>query len=197
MSFAINRPFTLYFVRHGATDLNLKGLRCGGDLDIPLAGVGCEQAFLLAEEIARKGLAIEEIVASQLIRSRQTALIISSVLGDLPVEIDALLNERRLGEWNGRPIADTEGLIMNKVPPPGGETEDEFSARVERALESLRPRLERKLLVVSSRGVGRIMNALLGGRDRLQVANGEVVEFSGVPCASGGHELRVVRLLQV
>jgi hypothetical protein len=49
---------------------------------------------------------------------------------------------------------------------------------------------------VSSRGVGRILNTLLGGEGRLAVSNGEVIEFSIVAADAGGHILRVNRPLQ-
>jgi len=196
MTFRIDRPFTFYFVRHGVTDLNFRGLRCGGDMDIPLKDLGCDQAYLLGKQIAELRLGIERIVASDLIRTRQTALIMSGVLGGIPVETDPLLNERHLGEWNGKPIAENEQLLAKGVTPPGGESEAQFTDRITRALEKLRAQLDRRLLVVSSRGVGRIVNTVMGGEGRLAVANGEVVEFSGVPDGAG-FRLRVHRPHQV
>ena len=181
----VERPFTFFFVRHGVTDLNFQGLRCGGDIDVPLMDMGCDQAFLLAKQIQHMDLGIGLIVASDLQRTRQTALIISGVLGGVAIEVDALLNERRLGEWNSRPIEETEADLARKVTPPGGESEAEFTARISKALDKLVPRLERRPLVVSSKGVGRVFNHVLGGEGRLLVANGEVVEFSGAPSASG------------
>ncbi len=197
MPFDIDRAFTFYFVRHGVTDLNFRGLRCGGDMDIPLKDLGCDQAYLLGKQIAQLGLGIERIVASDLIRTRQTALIMSGVLGGIPVETEPLLNERHLGEWNGKPIAENEQMLKDGMTPPGGESEAEFTARITRALEKLRPKLASRILLVSSRGVGRIVNSVMGGEGRLAVANGEVVEFSGVPAAQGGFELKVHRPHQV
>jgi len=52
-----------------------------------------------------------------------------------------------------------------------------------RALEALGPYLDRRPLVVSSKGVGRVFNILLGGQGRMQVGNGEIVEFVVVPGA--------------
>lgn len=193
MTFSIDRAFTLYFVRHGITEQNLKGLRCGGDVDVPLTDIGCDQAYLLAKQIKLMDLEIGVIVSSSLIRAWQTALIISGVLGGIAVETESLLNERRLGEWNGRPIAETEELLSQNVTPPGGESEAEFTERITGALERLRPRLDRRPLVVSSKGVGRIVNTALGGQGRLAVANGEVVQFAVTREPTGGFALRVVR----
>ena len=176
MPYKPDRPFTLYFVRHGITEPNFRGFRCGGDLDLPMMDIGCDQAYLLAKQIERMNLRIGIIIAGSLMRTRQTAAIISSVLGMVPVEVDPLLNERRLGQWNNRPIAETEEMLARKVTPPGGESEDQFTARVAMALDNLRPFLDRRPLLVSSKGVGRVLNTILGGQERMQVGNGEIVE---------------------
>ena len=192
MTYQADRPFTLYFVRHGITEPNFRGFRCGGDLDIPMMDIGCDQAYLLAKQIDKMNLHIGAIIAGSLLRTRQTASIIGGVLGDVPLIIEPLLNERRLGEWNNRPIADTEELLARRITPPGGESEDEFTARVSEALERVRPYFERRPLLVSSKGVGRVINSLLGGTERMTVGNGEIVEFSVAPHA-GQNELRVAR----
>jgi len=195
MTYQADRPFTMFFVRHGATEPNFRGFRCGGDLDIPLMDIGCDQAYLLAKQIEKMNLRIGVIVAASLIRTRQTASIISGVLGNTPVEVEPLLNERRLGHWNNRPIAETEEQLAARVTPPGGESEDEFSARMKLALDSLGPYLERRPLLVSSKGVGRVMNSILGGQGRMQVGNGEIVEFA-VARDAGQSTLRVSRPYQ-
>jgi probable phosphoglycerate mutase len=173
-----DRPFTLFFVRHGVTEPNFRGYRCGGDLDIPLMDIGCDQAYLLAKHIEKMNLRIGVIVTGTLIRTRQTSSIISGVLGNVPIEIDPLLNERRLGQWNNRPIAETEEQLASGMTPPGGESEADFRTRVGDALANLQPLLDRRALVVSSKGVGRVLNSLLGGQGRMQVGNGEIVEFA-------------------
>ena len=178
MTYVPDRGFTLYFVRHGVTEPNFRGCRCGGDLDVPLMDIGCDQAFLLAKQIEKMNLGIGVIVTGSLIRTRQTASIISGVLGNTPVEVEPLFNERHLGQWNNRPIADTEDLLRAKVTPPGGESEGDFAKRLELALDGLKPYLDRKPLLVSSKGVGRVLNDILGGQDRMQVGNGEIVEFN-------------------
>lgn len=187
-----DRPFTLYFVRHGITEPNFRGFRCGGDLDLPMMDIGCDQAYLLAKQIEKMNLRVGVILSGTLLRTRQTASIISGVLGMIPVELEPLLNERRLGQWNNRPIAETEEPLKRGVTPPGGESEEQFTARVSLAFENLRPHLERRPLLVSCKGVGRILNGLLGGTDRIAIGNGEIVEFAVTPQA-GQLSLRVTR----
>jgi probable phosphoglycerate mutase len=187
-----DRPFTLFFVRHGITEPNFRGFRCGGDLDIPMMDIGCDQAYLLAKQIDKMNLRIGVIISGSLIRTRQTASIVSGVLGTVPVEIEPLLNERRLGQWNNKPISDTEDMLKRNVTPPGGESEEQFESRIALAFEHLRPHLEKRPLIVSSKGVGRVLNTLLGGTERMSVGNGEIVEFSVAPQA-GQPSLRVTR----
>ena len=196
MTYQADRPFTLYFVRHGVTEPNFRGFRCGGDLDLPLMDIGCDQAYLLAKQIEKMNLRIGVIITGSLIRTRQTASIISGVLGNIPVEVEALFNERHLGQWNNRPIAETEELLAAKVTPPGGEAEEEFTHRISAAMDNLRPHFDRRPLLVSSKGVGRVMNALLGGQGRMQVGNGEIVEFA-VQRDHGAQVLKIARPHQV
>jgi probable phosphoglycerate mutase len=197
MTYRPDQPFTLFFVRHGVTEPNFKGLRCGGDLDVPLLDIGLDQAYLLAKQIRAMDAGIGVIACGSLVRTRQTALIISGVLGGVPVEVEPLLNERHLGDWNNRPIAETEEALKRKETPPGGESEAQFTERVGRALANLAPLLARRPLLVSSKGVGRILNGLLGGEGRLQVGNGEIVEFDVRRDAAGRFALDVSRPHQV
>jgi probable phosphoglycerate mutase len=192
MTYHADRPFTIYFVRHGITEPNFRGFRCGGDLDLPMMDIGCDQAYLLAKQIEKMNLRIGVIVAGSLIRTRQTASIISGVLGTVPVEIEPLLNERRLGQWNNKPISETEDMLSRGVTPPGGESDEQFEARIALALDNMRQHFDRRPLLVSSKGVGRVLNSLLGGTERMTVGNGEIVEFS-VSQSVGEPALRVRR----
>ena len=175
------------FMRHGATAHNLQGLRCGGDLDVPLTDVGCRTVFEMACAMQERSMGWGVILCGTLLRTRQSALIISGVLRDLPIIGVPALNERHLGQWNGRPIKDTEALLASNQTPPGGEPEDAFVARVSQALSEIMRHRFQPPLVVSSKGVGRVLNSLLGGSGRLTVSNGELVVFTPQP--DGGVEL--------
>jgi probable phosphoglycerate mutase len=192
MTYQADRPFTFYFVRHGVTEPNFRGFRCGGDLDLPMMDIGCDQAYLLAKQIEKMNLRVGVIIAGSLLRTRQTASIISGVLGEIPIVVEPLINERMLGEWNNRPISETEEQLARKVTPPGGESEEDFTRRIATAMEHMRPYLDRRPLLVSSKGVGRIMNVLLGGQGRMQVGNGEIVEFN-VAREHSGMVLKIAR----
>lgn len=168
----------LLFVRHGATAPNLDGLRCGGDLDLPLTDRGRAQVAQVARTMRASGQPIDLIVASDLLRTRESADIIAALLGDVPIEIDALWRERALGSWNLRPIAENEHALRAGLLPPGGESNAAFSARIGRALERLLEHPQaRSPLLVGSKGVARVLGELLGAQPDAPVPNAGLLCF--------------------
>ncbi|MFB0841737.1 histidine phosphatase family protein [Paenibacillus oleatilyticus] len=89
---------TLGFIRHGTTEWNLAG-RMQGQMDTPLAEVGRVQAELLAKRLA--GESWDGIIASDLLRAKETALTISRLTGAPLLGLDARLRERAFGELEG------------------------------------------------------------------------------------------------
>lgn len=168
---------TLLFARHGATAPNLAGQRCGGDIDPPLAPQGREQALQLAEAVARLDAPPGLVITSDLLRARETAQIVSHVLGDIELQVMPTLRERSLGWWNLEPIADTEGPLARGETPPGGESADAFRHRIEQALQGLAPLLSRRVLLVGSKGVGRVLWASAGLPPRGPLDNAELVSL--------------------
>jgi probable phosphoglycerate mutase len=175
---------SFYFVRHGATEPNLRELRCGGDLDLPMSDLGREQARASADRILAMKIGVGLIVCGTLKRTREHAAILSKALGGVPIITEPLLDERHMGEWNLRSVADTEVLLKQGIAPPSGESEQAIVARVTAAFERFQMLLPLNPLVVSSRAVARVLNLLLGGSGRLNVANGEIVQFKTQPPVS-------------
>jgi 2,3-bisphosphoglycerate-dependent phosphoglycerate mutase len=170
-----SRP--LAFVRHGATEANLAGLRCGGDLDVPLTDLGRRQAAEAALRIRELRLPVGLIVTSALQRTTETAQIIGRVLGGTRVVVEPSFAERGLGSWNLRSIAETESALAAGDTPPGGESDAEFIGRIGAALESLRPCLDLQPLLVGSKGVARALRELLGLPRGVGPANGQLAHF--------------------
>jgi probable phosphoglycerate mutase len=171
----------LLFLRHGATALNAAGLRCGGDIDLPLNELGHRQAQLAAREIADRFPRLGVIVTSGLQRTRQTADIIARHQRD-PRAVEILVapafNERRLGQWNRLPVAETEAALAAGITPPGGESSAEFSQRIrEAAVDTLLPLLSRQVLLVGSKGVARVLGELAGAAPRSPLGNAEIAAF--------------------
>ena len=167
----------LIFVRHGATELNLAGLRCGGDLDVPLNELGRRQAAEAGQRIRALRMPVGVIVASHLQRTRETAEIIARQLQGVELMIEPAFAERHLGAWNMRSVADTETGLAERVTPPGGESSDEFLDRISGAVQTLLPRLEQQPLLVGSKGVARVLGELVGPPGRQGLANGELALF--------------------
>jgi len=172
-----NSLHRLLFVRHGATEPNLRGLRCGGDLDVALTDVGRLQAAEAAQRVLALGISVGVIVTSQLQRARESAEIISRLLHNVEVVIEPAFAERSLGEWNLRPVAQTQAALVSGVTPPGGESNADFLERIGAAVDSLLPRLDDQPLLVGSKGVARALGELLGLRGRQDISNGQLAHF--------------------
>jgi len=83
--------------RHGRTAWNATG-RFQGQQDIGLDDLGRRQAAAAAAELAR--LDVARIVASDLVRARDTAQALAELTG-LPVSTDPRLREIHVGTWAG------------------------------------------------------------------------------------------------
>ncbi len=177
----------LLFMRHGATALNAAGLRCGGDVDLPLIDLGHRQAWQAAEHLAAQRPRVGVIVVSALQRTRQTADIIGWALPGVEIVVDAAFNERRLGAWNRRPIAETQAELAAGVTPPGGESNAEFTQRIrEAALTTLAPLLPRRVLLIGSKGVARVLGELAGLGPQQPLDNADLVTFDLSPLLQQG-----------
>jgi 2,3-bisphosphoglycerate-dependent phosphoglycerate mutase len=168
----------LLFMRHGATALNAAGLRCGGDVDLPMTESGHRQSLLAAQRLAEMRPRVGVIVVSALQRTRQTAEIVQRVLPGVEIVVDAAFNERRLGAWNRRPIAQTQAELEAGVTPPGGESNAEFTQRIRRAaIAILAPLLPRRPLLVGSKGVARVLGELSSEGSPAPLGNADIAVF--------------------
>src|SRR5690606_29015507 len=104
--------------------------------DTPLSERGLAQARAIGARLAAEPLA--GIVASDMTRAAQTAEAIAAATG-LPLRHDPLLRERDFGDLRGRSY-DSLGLdpMALDYVPPGGESWEDFTARVGEALVAVR-----------------------------------------------------------
>lgn len=86
------RTQIIYFIRHGETELNAKGIRQGPDG--PLSPQGVEQVKEVATRFPKKKGRPQVLISSPFQRTKETAAIISSAL-HMPVEYCDLLVERK------------------------------------------------------------------------------------------------------
>ncbi len=124
-------PVPFWFLRHGETDWNARGLS-QGRTDVPLNEAGHLQARRAARALA--GVGIATIVASPLVRARATAEAVAEALG-LPVALDDELAEAEFGEQEGQPMGDWyDAWIAGDHTPEGAETFAALRARCARAI---------------------------------------------------------------
>ena len=148
---------TLYLVRHGEAEQNVLGV--GSSLpEITkrhLTERGREQVRATADFLA--GQPVDAIIASPLVRTQETAAIISEKTG-VPVQTDDRLHETGLGVFNEQSIR----RFFGKYPDPtmrisiqdddGVESFDTMRARLESFLDDVRERYAGKTVVVVSHG---------------------------------------------
>ncbi len=145
----------IYVARHGETSWNARNIICGRT-DIPLNERGKEQAMLLAERLA--GVSIDRIIASPMIRARQTAEAVAEKHG-LSISFDERLIEQNFGIYEGKDRKDP-GYLANKrmfaYRYPGGESQMDVAHRVYGLVEELREKYPgENILLVCHGGVCR------------------------------------------
>lgn len=89
----------LVVIRHGETQANAEG-RYQGALDIGLNDDGVRQISRLAEKVAVTEPPFDRLLASPLLRTRESAAILSRQLG-LSVELVPAFRERDVGLFEG------------------------------------------------------------------------------------------------
>jgi ribonuclease H / adenosylcobalamin/alpha-ribazole phosphatase len=152
------KPTTVVMLRHGVTEhtVNKVFSGLGGD-DPGLTDLGREQARRAAARLAKRG-PIDAIVSSPLLRTRETAEILAEELG-LDVQLEPGFAEAAFGEWDGFSFPDImerwpddirSWLDSPAVAPPGGESLDAVSERVDEARKRLLSDFEGQTVVVVS-----------------------------------------------
>ena len=106
------------------------------------------------------------------------------------MRIEPGLIERRLGSWNGRSIEETQPLLAAGRTPPGGESSAKFTARVFAAFRGLAPLYARWPLIVSSRGVARVLMEHGGCEDAATVPNCTILRVT-LADSDGGEDFVV------
>jgi broad specificity phosphatase PhoE len=176
----------ILLVRHGQSEWNASG-RWQGWADSSLSDLGRQQAYEAAAAVG----AVDAIVASDLERATQTALIISEAIGVGPVVTEPDLRERNVGEWTGLTRDEIEARWPGALDawrsgdlpePPGGERNDDIVVRFERGLRRVATEFDGgEILAVSHGGVMRLLERAHGVDDPPVFTNlgGLVVDVHG------------------
>ncbi len=164
------RPF--WYLRHGETDWNARGLSQGRS-DIPLNETGIAQAERAAGIMAmhwHDHAPIARIVASPLIRAYRTAEIVAETLQKrdgvtLPITTDIGLQEVCFGVQEGQPMGDWyDSWIAGDYTPEGAEP---FQVLVSRAVAAVdrateRTGLDGSVLIVCHGAMFRALRMAMG-----------------------------------
>ncbi|MFA5383240.1 MAG: alpha-ribazole phosphatase [Eubacteriales bacterium] len=184
----------IYFIRHGQTNWNAE-FKFQGHTDVPLSGIGIEQAEFLARRL--RDYKITAFYASDLTRAVKTAEILAQP-HNLPVMHVPELREVNFGNWEGKVFTQE---VKNKLIESGknwwdspfdnssskGESFSQMSERVNEAIRSIVERHldDQEIVVVSHGGVIRAVVAVLLGMDlvhywRLRLDNAclNIIDFN-------------------
>lgn len=184
----------IYIARHGQDDDSVRG----GWSDCSLTDLGVKQSVDLADEILSKSdeYNIGMIISSDIIRAKQTALIISEKLS-VPVKYDMDFREVNNGDLAGldNHIAEEKypNLYWRKLDweeyYPHGESPKEFYERVSEGWYNLRKTLidyDKNVLLVTHGGVINIIKCITNG-----VEYSNKLKYQGVPSAKIAMEIEV------
>jgi probable phosphoglycerate mutase len=185
---------TIYFLRHGQTELSREDAFCGSGLDPELTPEGLEMARAFADAYAATSW--RAIYASPLRRTVATAQVLCDAVG-MPMQLRDGLKEIAYGEWEGKSKETVASVYHDEYlswladpawhPPTGGERTVMIARRgLEVTEEISRLYTDGNVLVVSHKATIRIiLCSLLGidaGRFRYRlvcpVASVSVVEFT-------------------
>lgn len=135
----------LYFIRHGESGANTRHIISNRESPFPLTPRGRQQAETLAEKL--RGLSIQTIFSSPVLRARETAAILSSAL-DVPYQVTEALREYDCGILEEKGDAESwehhrryfEDWVLRRQytrKPEGGECFLDIQDRFVPFLESL------------------------------------------------------------
>jgi len=137
---------TLVLTRHGLTPRSTPEQHLGQRIDIELSDAGRAQARALAARLA--GIPFEQIVASPLVRARETAEIVA-MTRPTPMQllVDPRLAEMDYGEWEGKTYAEIDATDAARrraweadpatIRCPGGESAEDVAERATSFLAGL------------------------------------------------------------
>jgi len=159
--------YQFVFLRHGQSIGNAQS-RWQGQSDYPLTDLGRAQAHALSERWKSENAKFDLVIASPLMRAKETAEIVASAL-NVNMETDEIWLERAIGEMEGL----TAEEVRQKPKPPyvtpydsiGGDGEGDWALylRAGQALHGLLHRPAGSYLIVSHGGLlNQLMNAITG-----------------------------------
>jgi len=166
--FVSTNHYTL--MRHGEAETNAKGI-VSYKIEDPysLTELGKTQVKTSAQKLKGKG--IDLIIASPVLRTKETAHIVAETLGINPETIiyDARIAEVNTGDFNSAPIEEYRNYFSSTLEkftkrPPGGETLEEMKSRIGEFLYEIDARYKGKNILLITHEYGAwLMDAVSRG----------------------------------
>lgn len=149
----------LYFTRHGQTIWNVENKICGAT-DIELTEYGHSQAIECGEMIKARGIQIDEILYSPLVRAAETARHISEIT-EVPMRIEPRLKEQNFGRYESTPRDGAEFRMAKESfidSFSGGETMLHLAQRIYNLLDDIK-KDDKVYLLVAHNGISRVIES--------------------------------------
>ena len=190
----------LLLARHGQSLFNVDGVVNGDPArDRGLSELGVAEATSLGMQLAQ--LRIDLCVTSRFPRAQETARIaLGERAASVPHEIDAELDDIRIGELEGRTLADYRAWKRGRTrdePFPGGESLNDAARRYAGALERLVGRDEPVVLCLCHEIPVRYVVNAAGGSDDLDRPLHDVANATPYLFDSVSVERAAARLLEL
>jgi 2,3-bisphosphoglycerate-dependent phosphoglycerate mutase len=171
----VDTSLKLWLVRHGETTWNSER-RAQGHLDVPLSGLGRDQATMLAHRL--RGLSFDAIYSSDLSRALETArIVVGNLGGRTQVLADARWREQMLGALQGLNTNEVAAMLEARGATrpatvtdryPDAESRAELMDRIKLGLqELLRKHPDGRVIVFSHGGsIRAAVSVLLGDTEQ-------------------------------
>jgi len=189
----------LLLARHGQSQLNVRGVVNGDPaLDPGLSPLGADEAAALGLQLA--AAAIDLCVTSRFPRAQETAQLALGERAPVPHEVDADLDDIRIGDLEGDTLDAYRAWKHAhdpREPFPGGESLLDAARRYAAAFERLHARAEATILCVCHEIPVRYAVNAAGGSDRLDGPLHDVENATPYVFDGAGLERAVTRLREL
>lgn len=157
----------LYFIRHGQTEANVKGILTGR-LETNLTQKGIDDAATLSKELKED---FDYYYCSPLTRTHQT---LRAIKGDVDFIIDERITEVSSGDWQGKlksELPEEEYDLYKKglLNPPNGESLEDVDKRAKSFLEDMFSKYKdnEKILIVTHNAFMRNLKRMFIDKDKV------------------------------
>ncbi|MEE3324516.1 MAG: histidine phosphatase family protein [Methanosphaera sp.] len=157
----------LYFIRHGQTEANVKGILTGR-LETNLTQKGIDDAATLSKELKED---FDYYYCSPLTRTHQT---LRAIKGDVDFIIDERITEVSSGDWQGKlksELPEEEYDLYKKglLNPPNGESLEDVDKRAKSFLEDMFSKYkdDEKILIVTHNAFMRNLKRMFIDKDKV------------------------------